>query len=257
MEQTLSLEIKAEGQVGTWEVRFYADGNNENIVGRLPFFVEGDAYDPISIELDKTNVKEGETINVKFTVDPRVNATDARIVYYTKGSPSIYGSCGWCNLNQYDGSMPIHIQPLGAHGWHEMRCFTSHASYTPCIRVPFYVNAPNPDVVNCYPRNVKDGSVMVVEWKVKEYEIRYLCFYPEDDLVEENGFELPLTGPTGSAKIRIESGRKQTGKWEARVVSNMMVMAATSFTLIGAKEAFATKMLENIKFMDIQINFST
>jgi hypothetical protein len=255
----MQFTIKAEGQVGPWELRFYANGGNESIVGRLPFIVMGESFNPITIELEKTIVSEGETINVKYAIDPRVLITDGKIACYTKSTPSLYESYAWYSFADYDhtDTIPIYIDSLGAHGWHEMRCFTNSTSYTPCLRVPFFVNATNPVKLNCYPRNVKDGSTIVIEWNMPNYsQYSYLCLYPEDDLVEENGFRYPIHDESGSADFQIESGHKQTGRWEVRLISstnNLLVLAVTPFTLIGAKEAFSTKLLENVKFMDVDI----
>jgi hypothetical protein len=262
----MQLVIPSEGQVGAWEVRFYADGGNENVTGILPFVVEGEAFDPISITLPSNEVNQGGYFNVTFSIDRRINVEGTRLVYYTKSTPSIYAAASYYELKYYihTGVVPVYIQYMHAQGPHEIRCFTNSSSYTPCIRVPFQVNVNDPGKLDCYPRNIKDGSVLVVEWVLptswsilddsQDYAF-YLCVYPEDDLVEENGFQYAIKSHTGSAKIRIESGQKSTGKWQVRLVKrNMWVMSVSPFSLIGAKEAFASKMLENIKFTDVIVN---
>ncbi len=256
IEMTATLPITAEGQVGHWELRFYSDINNESIVGKIPFYVEGDSYDPITLELDKTVVSEGDTLNVKFEFDRRHQVATPRILYYTKATPSIFHITSFYDLNTYmhTQSVPVLIETHGACGWHEMRCFTSDESYTPCLRVHFYVNVPNPVKLRCHPLNVKDGGTIDVDWDIppNAYIEFYLCFYPKDNLVEENGFTFTLSERKGSTRVQIESGQKSTGAWEVRLVEKytMLVMAVAPFTLIGAKEAFSFKMLGNVKFID-------
>jgi hypothetical protein len=256
-EQTLELTIVANGEVGEWEVRFYKDGGNESIAGKLPIFVEGESYDPISLTLDTHEVTEGDVLNVKFAIDPRAELAHSRLVYYSKGTPSIYSCTQLYMLDSYNATsvIPVAIESTGASGLHEIRCFANSSSYTPCLRVPFYINSRNPVKLECYPRNIKDGAILTVEWDMPTHDPdAFLCFYPEDELVEENGFRYKCETKSGIAQVRIESGQRSTGKWAVRLVkTSLLVLAAAPFRIVGAKEAFSEKMLENVKFMDINI----
>jgi hypothetical protein len=251
--QKLSLKVDAYGDVGEWEVRFYKDGGNENIAGKLPIFVNGERYYAVKMELDKYEIEEGDAVNITYTVDRRVPNGSYRFYLLPKSSPIFVGIA--TDVGTKQGTTSIFIPVRNVCGPQEIRFIATENSFTPRGRIHFNQTCQNPSTIHA-PRCARDGTNIEVEYNCTTFSSRemFICMYPAHMQVEQHGKKYPISGK-GSITLNVDSGQNPTGDWEIRLLgnSNNLTIAVKPLVVIGAKEAFFTKMLLNVKFMEVDI----
>jgi hypothetical protein len=253
--QTMYLTLNAYGDVGAWEVRFYKDGGNENIAGRLPIFVEGEAYEGVTMSLENYQVAEGTSIQITYNIDDRIHLSSPRMYIVPKSSSIFYGL--YCSLDTAArrGVATVVIPERQICGTQEIRFLPTNSTFTPRGRLQFQQTCKNPSTLIVHPKCVRDGSTIQVEYNFTQPQSHtpYLCVYPAHMQVEQYGKTYPLVKNKGKMEMKIESGQNPTGDWEVRLVHGNLTFTAAPFVVVGANEAFFTKMLLNFKHMDIDI----
>jgi hypothetical protein len=254
------LHINSLGQRGDWQIRFYKDTGNDNLLGTIDFFVLGESYEIVEVTLDKTEVRDGDMMQVtcKALADYPFNE-ETGVMYYPRGTRS---SCITSNRivmpNNYPMAIPIVTN--GCSGPYEMRFFIDEDSYESRSSIPFTVTSDYAVNMTTNKKRVLDGKSIFVNWDATKHTNltthAYIAVYPENETSREVETQKhPVKEMKGSLEIFIESGTRKSGMWEARLFADFpgWVTASVPFFVVGVFEVYANKLMNCNKFIDICI----